>query len=88
MTDIRLPLGGVKFSVRAVILCTRGDTLLTNCGPGEHGSGFHFLPGGAVRADEDAAQAAARGRFTLEGVENHAPRTSLLSTGLLFSDRR
>lgn len=60
MTDIRLPLGNVKFSVRAVILCTRADTLLMNCGHGEHGSGFHFLPGGAVRADEDSAQAAAR----------------------------
>ena len=36
--DIRLPLGDVKFSVRVAILCTRGDTLLTNTEPG---IGFH-----------------------------------------------
>ena len=30
----------------------------------------------------DAAYAASRGRFTLEGVENHAPRTSYCSLGM------
>ena len=60
MTDLRLRLAGVKFSVRAAVLCTRADTLLTCRGPGEHGSAFHFLPGGAVGANEDALQAAAR----------------------------
>ncbi|MBZ9749412.1 NUDIX domain-containing protein [Deinococcus sp. HMF7604] len=60
MTDIRLPLGGLKFSVRVVILCTRGPFLLTNTGAGESGAGFHFLPGGAVGVDEATETAAQR----------------------------
>ncbi|MCD0162564.1 NUDIX domain-containing protein [Deinococcus sp. 6YEL10] len=55
--DICLPLGNVKFSVRVGVLCTRGDTLLTNTEPG---IGFHYLPGGAVTTGEDSATAAAR----------------------------
>ncbi|UBV41428.1 NUDIX hydrolase [Deinococcus taeanensis] len=42
------------------VLCPRGSFLLTNTGAGANGSGFHFLPGGALRADEDTAACAAR----------------------------
>ena len=45
MTDIRLRLGGLKFSVRVAILCVRGDRVLTNSADGLP---FHFLPGGAL----------------------------------------
>ncbi|MCP2013733.1 8-oxo-dGTP pyrophosphatase MutT (NUDIX family) [Deinococcus sp. HSC-46F16] len=57
MTDIRLPLGGLKFSVRVAILCVRGDHLLANTADG---LGFWFLPGGALATDEDVATCAAR----------------------------
>ncbi|WP_221089825.1 NUDIX domain-containing protein [Deinococcus aquaedulcis] len=60
MTDLRLPLGGLKFSVRVGIVCTRDGHLLTNTGPGEFGAGFHFLPGGAVAVNEDTLSAARR----------------------------
>ena len=56
-TDIRLPLGGLKFSVRVAILCRRGDTLLTNS---SEGLPFHFVPGGALSTDEDVGTCAAR----------------------------
>ncbi|WP_102127368.1 NUDIX domain-containing protein [Deinococcus planocerae] len=57
MPDIRLPLGGLKFSVRVAILCVRGDRLLANTTPG---LGFWFLPGGALSTGEDVATCAAR----------------------------
>ncbi|THF88289.1 NUDIX domain-containing protein [Deinococcus sp. KSM4-11] len=57
MSDIRLPLGGLKFSVRVAILCTRGDRLLTNCADG---LSFNFLPGGALSTDEDTLDCARR----------------------------
>ncbi|GHF30075.1 8-oxo-dGTP pyrophosphatase MutT (NUDIX family) [Deinococcus metalli] len=57
MTDIRVPLGGLKFSVRVAILCTRGDRLLTNSADGLP---FHFLPGGALGTDEDTLDCARR----------------------------
>lgn len=57
MTDIRLPLGGLKFSVRVAILCVRDDRLLANTA---ENLGFWFLPGGALSTDEDVATCAAR----------------------------
>ncbi|GMA14955.1 NUDIX domain-containing protein [Deinococcus metallilatus] len=57
MTDIRLPLGGLKFSVRVAILCVRDDRLLANTA---QGLGFWFLPGGALATDEDITTCAAR----------------------------
>lgn len=57
MTDIRLSLGGVKFSVRVAILCVRDGKLLANTAPG---LGFWFLPGGALATEEDALECAAR----------------------------
>lgn len=57
MTDIRLPLGGVKFSVRVALLCVRDGKLLANTAPG---LGFWFLPGGALATGEDALGCAAR----------------------------
>ncbi|WP_019585811.1 NUDIX domain-containing protein [Deinococcus apachensis] len=57
MTDIRLPLGGLKFSVRVAILCVRGDRLLANTA---ENLGFWFLPGGALSTDEDVVTCAAR----------------------------
>lgn len=57
MTDIRLPLGGLKFSVRVAIACVRGDRLLANTEPG---IGFWYLPGGALATDEDARGCAER----------------------------
>lgn len=57
MTDIRLPLGGLKFSVRVAILCVRGERLLANT---VRGLGFWFLPGGALSTDEDVTTCAAR----------------------------
>ena len=55
MTDIRLPLGGLKFSVRVVLLCVREGQLLT-----QTGEGFHFLPGGALSTGEDTFTCARR----------------------------
>lgn len=57
MTDIRIPLGGLKFSVRVAILCVRDGRLLVNT---VRGLGFGFLPGGALSVEEDAATCAAR----------------------------
>lgn len=57
MTDIRLPLGGLKFSVRVAILCVRGDRLLANTSAA---LGFWFLPGGALSTGEDVLTCAAR----------------------------
>lgn len=57
MPDIRLPLGGLKFSVRVAILCVREDHLLANTTPG---LGFWFLPGGALSTGEDVVTCAAR----------------------------
>ena len=34
MTDIRLRLGGLKFSVRVAIVCVRNGKLLANTEPG------------------------------------------------------
>ncbi|WP_309570622.1 NUDIX domain-containing protein [Deinococcus sp.] len=56
-TDIRLPLGGLKFSVRVAILCVRGDLLLTNSADGLN---FHFLPGGALSTGETTLECARR----------------------------
>lgn len=60
MTDIRLPLGGLKFSVRVAVLCVRDGRLLANTGDGGHGPGFWFLPGGALATDEEALTCARR----------------------------
>ena len=57
MTDIRLPLGNVKFSVRVAILCVRGDRVLANT---EDHINFWFLPGGALVTEEDVESCAAR----------------------------
>lgn len=57
MTDIRLPLGGLKFSVRVAIICVRGNRLLANTEPN---IGFWYLPGGALATDEDARGCAER----------------------------
>lgn len=57
MTDIRLPLGGLKFSVRVAILCVREDRLLVNTAPS---LSFGFLPGGALSTDEDILTCAGR----------------------------
>ncbi|GGM08763.1 NUDIX domain-containing protein [Deinococcus aerophilus] len=60
MTDIRLPLGGLKFSVRVAILCVRNGKVLVNTGVGDRGPGFWFLPGGALATGEDAQSCAQR----------------------------
>ncbi|MDV6374085.1 NUDIX hydrolase [Deinococcus arenicola] len=57
MTDIRIPLGGLKFSVRVAIICVRDGELLANTEPG---IGFWYLPGGALATDEDARSCAER----------------------------
>ncbi|OLV17493.1 NUDIX hydrolase [Deinococcus marmoris] len=57
MTDIRIPLGGLKFSVRVAIICVRDGKLLANT---ESGIGFWYLPGGALATDEDARSCAER----------------------------
>lgn len=57
MTDIRIPLGGLKFSVRVAIVCVRNGKLLANT---ERGIGFWYLPGGALATDEDARSCAER----------------------------
>ncbi|WP_226342667.1 hypothetical protein [Deinococcus sp. AJ005] len=57
MTDIRIPLGGLKFSVRVAIVCVRDGMLLANT---ERGIGFWYLPGGALATDEDAHSCAER----------------------------
>ncbi|MFK7601688.1 NUDIX hydrolase [Deinococcus sp. SM5_A1] len=57
MTDIRLSLGGLNFSVRVAIVCVRDDRLLANT---ESGIGFWYLPGGALATDEDARSCAQR----------------------------
>ncbi|GAA5511844.1 hypothetical protein Dcar01_00557 [Deinococcus carri] len=66
MTDIRLPLGGLKFSVRVAILCVRGERLLANTA---EGLGFWFLPGGALSTDEDITTCAAREWLEETGVQ-------------------
>ena len=60
MTDIRLPLGGLKFSVRVAILCLRDGELLVQTTESVAGEPFLFLPGGALSTDEDAATCARR----------------------------
>ena len=65
MTDIRLPLGGLKFSVRVAILCVRGDHVLTNSA---ESLPFHFLPGGALGTDEDTLDCARREWLEETGV--------------------
>ena len=57
MTDIRLPLGGLKFSVRVAVLCVRAGRLLVNA---QHHQHFAFVPGGALMTDEDVYACAAR----------------------------
>ncbi|CAM3155131.1 Nudix hydrolase domain-containing protein [Deinococcus saxicola] len=57
MTDIRIPLGGLKFSVRVAIICVRDGRLLANT---EQDIGFWYLPGGALATDEDARSCAER----------------------------
>ena len=57
MTDIRGPLGSLKFSVRVAIVCLRRNRLLANTEPG---IGFWYLPGGALATDEDARGCAGR----------------------------
>lgn len=57
MTDIRIPLGGLKFSVRVAIVCLRDGKLLANT---EQSLGFWYLPGGALATDEDARSCAER----------------------------
>lgn len=57
MPDIRLPVDGTIFALRAGILCIRDGKLLVVSGDGFD---FRYLPGGAVAAGEDSAQAAAR----------------------------
>ncbi|MDB5046221.1 MAG: mismatch repair protein MutT [Deinococcus sp.] len=60
--DIRLPLGGLKFSVRVAILCVRNAQtpdacLLANT---EENLGFWYLPGGALGTGETSESCAAR----------------------------
>ncbi|CAM3181504.1 NUDIX domain-containing protein [Deinococcus deserti] len=50
-------LDGVRFSLRAVILCIRDGHLLVNRTAGDD---FWFLPGGAAGIGEDTRLAAAR----------------------------
>ncbi|MFC5847609.1 NUDIX hydrolase [Deinococcus petrolearius] len=57
MTDIRLPLGGLKFSVRVAVLCVRAGRLLVNA---QRHQPFAFLPGGALATGEDVYACAAR----------------------------
>ena len=57
MTDIRLPLGGLKFSVRVAVLCVRAGRLLVNA---QHHQHFAFVPGGALMPDEGVYACAAR----------------------------
>ena len=57
MTDIRIPLGGLKFSVRVSIICIRDGSLLVNT---VEGHDFAFLPGGALGTGEDALECARR----------------------------
>lgn len=57
MTDIRIPLGGLKFSVRVAIICVRDGKLLANT---EQNIGFWCLPGGALTTDEDVQSCAER----------------------------
>lgn len=57
MTDIRLPLGGLKFSVRVAVLCMRAGRLLVNAQDRQH---FAFVPGGALATGEDVYACAAR----------------------------
>lgn len=57
MVDIRLLLGGLRFSVRVALLCVREGRLLVNV---DDGLGFAFLPGGALGTGEDVVECAAR----------------------------
>lgn len=60
-TDIRLPLERLKFSVRVALLCVRdGELLVQTSGGAGAPEPFFFLPGGALRTDEDAARCARR----------------------------
>ncbi|MFC3835003.1 MULTISPECIES: NUDIX domain-containing protein [Deinococcus] len=78
MTDVRLPVGDVQFSVRAAVLCVRDGHLLTNTGVDERGDPFWFPLGGALGTGQDAVTAAARewaeetgwpaGPLTLAGI--------------------
>lgn len=51
MTDIRLPLGGLKFSVRVAVLYVCGERRLVGLHVHQP---FAFLPGGALATSEDA----------------------------------
>lgn len=57
MVDIRLPLGGGKFSVRVGVLCVRDGSLLVNQLAGDD---FAFVPGGALGTGEDILTCAQR----------------------------
>ncbi len=57
MADIRLPLGGLKFSVRVAVLCVRRGRLLVNI---DDRLDFAFLPGGALGTGEGVLECAAR----------------------------
>ncbi|CAM3603140.1 NUDIX hydrolase [Deinococcus frigens] len=57
MTDIRIPLGGLYFSVRVAIICVRDGQLLANT---EMGIGFWYLPGGALTTEETLEACAER----------------------------
>ncbi|UTA51160.1 hypothetical protein MSS93_02270 [Deinococcus radiodurans] len=44
MTDIRLPLGGLKFSVRVALLCVRNGELLVQTSEANAPSRFSSCP--------------------------------------------
>lgn len=69
MPDIRLPLGGLKFSVRVAILCLRDGELLAQTAETPAGEPFLFLPGGALSTGEDAATCARREWHEETGTE-------------------
>lgn len=82
--DIRLPLGGLTFSVRVAILCVRNAQTPNACllANTEDNLGFWYLPGGALGTGETSESCAARewaeetgtppGGMQLVGiVENH-----------------
>lgn len=57
MTDVRLPIDGTMFALRAGIICVQDGQLLVIRG---NGFGFKYLPGGAVNVGGATADAAAR----------------------------